>query len=219
MSRGIIIPSSEVAAGHPEQLDIDNQWYGSVAESIEGHTGIQMVVADLPHPSDAGYSDYEELIHQSGVNDAELIVAHGFGAGLAMRYLSEHPEVRPDKVALVAPQYLRTGEGARYFFESPDRRLVERVGKAVLMYCADTSVNGLRSADRIMHHLGRGIEVRQLQGMGKCLVGNSMKTADFPELLEAVIELKNGEGEAPDNVISIGEARGARRPAQRYSVG
>lgn len=213
MSRGIIIPSSEVAAGRPEQLDIDNQWYGSVAQSIEQQAGMQMVVADLPHPSKSEYSDYEEVIRQSGVNQAELIVAHGFGAGLTMRYLSEHPDAQPDQVVLVAPQYLRTGEGSRYFFEPPDHRLVERVGELVLLYCEDTSVNGLLSADRIMRHLGPDIEAKQLRGMGKCLVGNSMKSPDFPELLEVVAEPQDGQVGATDNVIPIGKARSALRSA------
>lgn len=58
---------------------------------------------EFPRPYDPIYEEWEKVFQQMVIDDETVIVGHSCGGGFLVRYLSEHPEVRPAKVILVAP--------------------------------------------------------------------------------------------------------------------
>ena len=219
MNSALILHDKEVGRSGPEtQYDFDKQWYGPVSQAIQDQTGAHVAIPELPHPTRARFADYAKIIDGCSIDEDSMVIGHGFGAGIALRYFSQRPDIRPNQVALVAPRFLRTGEERKFFYDTPDAALSQRIGEVSLLYSEDTSVNGIRSARRI-ERLFNEAQVQRLQGYGKCIVGNSMQSPDFPELLDAIGISTSETGQVASNVIPIQRARGRAETDVTASVG
>ena len=219
MNSALILHDKEVGRSSPEtQYDFDEQWYEPVGQAIRNQTGAHVVIPELPHPTRARFADYAQILDSYDIDEDSAVIGHGFGAGIALRYLSQRPDIKPNQVALVAPRFLRTGEERKFFYDTPDAALSQRIGEVSLLYSEDTSVNGIRSARRIERFFSE-TQVQRLQGYGKCIVGNSMQSPDFPELLDAIGVSTSETGQVASNVIPIQRARGRAENSITASVG
>lgn len=58
---------------------------------------------EFPKPYDPLYEEWVKTFQQFELNTESILVGHSCGGGFLIRYLSEHSELKPMKVILVAP--------------------------------------------------------------------------------------------------------------------
>ena len=58
---------------------------------------------EMPKPYDPIYEDWVRVFKQFDVSSQTILVGWSCGGGFLLRYFSEHPEVTPKRVILIAP--------------------------------------------------------------------------------------------------------------------
>ena len=115
-----------------------------------------------------------------------MLIGHSAGGGFWVKYLSLHPELRVDKVVLVAPWVDpdKTLEEDFYAGEL-DRTLVQRTNGVTIFRSDDDSDNVLTSIDRILENVD-DVQVKDFHGYGHFTYQNLGGEA-FPELLKVLV--------------------------------
>lgn len=146
----------------------------------------------VPSSYNATYEEWAATIERCLKIDTETaLVGHSGGAGFWVRYLSEHPELVVGKVVLVAP-WLDPDHDPNYdsrrgdFFDfTIDPELVRRTNGITIFVSNDDYPSILKSVTMI-EAVTKDIKVINFDGMGH-FTYSSMKTEEFPELLEEVL--------------------------------
>jgi hypothetical protein len=85
------------------------------------------VVPEMPAPYDPLYSDWDDVISQYVIDTHTTLIGHSSGGGFLLRYLSEHPEINPARVVLIAPWMDPDHELSTPFFDFViDAEITER---------------------------------------------------------------------------------------------
>lgn len=94
---------------------------------------------EMPKPYDPIYSEWIEVFEQMKISNETTLIGHSCGGGFLLRYLSEHSNVKPGKVILVAP-WLDTGnELTTDFFKFEfDKELSNRTQLHIFVSSDDT---------------------------------------------------------------------------------
>jgi predicted alpha/beta hydrolase family esterase len=140
---------------------------------------------EMPHPYNPVYEDHCEVFEQMKINNETTLVGHSCGAGFLLRYFSEHPELKPKKIVLVAPwidpepHELDTG----FFDFEIDTTLTDRTN-VVVFYSTDDDEPILKTAEIIEKALPHAT-YHQFSDKGHFTKGD-LGTEEFPELLEEI---------------------------------
>lgn len=178
--------------GRPEYYDPDlpsasnHHWLPWLAN--------QLIVRDIPaHTPEMplayapDYPAWRREFERYDVNAGTLLVGHSCGAGFLLRWLSEHPDVRVNRVVLVAPWLDPDGDRAPGFFDFDlDPGLVARTAGLTIANSDDDGEQIQRSV-RILRDAVPGVGYREFHAHGHFGVDDLGGTA-FPELLALLTE-------------------------------
>ena len=145
---------------------------------------------EMPKSYNPTYSEHKRVLDQMEISNETILVGHSCGGGFLLRYLSEHKELKPKKVILVAPWldlegYLKKlNPLSDYFDFEIDKTLTSRTDLHC-MYSTDDSKDILNSVEMIKEKLP-DIKVSVFTNK-KHFTEKHLKSKEFPELLELIL--------------------------------
>jgi len=150
-----------------------------VSRDIPTHT------PEVPNNWRADYLVWLKEFERYDITPETILVGHSCGAGFLLRWLSEHPEVKVDRVVLAAPWLNpKNEEETEDFFKfTLDPNLVQRTNGLRVLYADDDFQNILDTVD-VLQEKVNGISYRLLKGYGHFYDDRRM---EFPEILEEIL--------------------------------
>jgi predicted alpha/beta hydrolase family esterase len=180
--------------GSPEKEDFFNQNTPSPSNQcwipwIQKQLSLQDQICqapEFPQSYDPLYKEWEKAFEQFELNYESILVGHSCGGGFLLRYLSEHPDIKPLKVILVAPWLDPEKEFSTDFFNFKiDTDLSKRTEVHVFISSDDfasvqTSLKTIENelSDIVYHRFSN-------KGHFDDFTENSK---EFPELLEVILK-------------------------------
>jgi predicted alpha/beta hydrolase family esterase len=149
--------------------------------------GIDCQTPEFPKPYKPSYHAWAKIMDYFPINEESLIIGHSCGCGFILRYLSERPHIKLNKLIFVAPwrdPFQELGDFLNFEF-SPE--LEQNLSKIHVLYSNDEPVKGVKiTVDDILSAY-KSAKLHSFNNHGHfCL--NEMKTEQFPELLKLVLE-------------------------------
>ena len=93
---------------------------------------------EFPKPYDPNYLDWVSVLEQMKIDEETILVGHSCGGGFLLRYLSEHKNLKPKQVILVAPWIDPEHQLTTEFFDfEMDQTLPDRIALHILMSSDD----------------------------------------------------------------------------------
>ncbi len=93
-----------LAHGSPEpgeelvtQESITPDWFLWIKENVKN-----AIIPPFPLEVEVVYEDWVKVLEQITISNDTVLVGHSCGRGFLLRYFSEHPELKPERVILVA---------------------------------------------------------------------------------------------------------------------
>jgi predicted alpha/beta hydrolase family esterase len=148
---------------------------------------IAAATPEVPRSFDRNWPVWKREVERFDLTPETILVGHSTGAGFWIKYLSIHPELKVDKVFLVAPWLDPDREHTRNFFDDfqIDPDLVKRTGGVTVFYSDDDQKSVLKTVNIIQEKIP-GLIFRKFTGYGH-FCKNDLKSEKFPELLEAIL--------------------------------
>jgi len=145
---------------------------------------IHAATPDVPNNWDPVLSTWRKEFERYDVTDETILVGHSCGGGFLLRWLSEHPEVKPAKVILVAPWLNpKSLEDTTDFFEFEiDKELPNRTNLTIL-YSDDDMPQIIDTVEVIKQDLPTA-SYKELHGKRHFYDDDCM---ELPELLELIV--------------------------------
>lgn len=142
------------------------------------------VTPEMPRPFEPEYGAWKREFERHDITPETILVGHSCGAGFLVRWLSEHPDVKTDRVFLVAPwtdpdKKLATG----MFDFTIDPDLASRTAGATV-YISDDDDTDIHDSVKVITESVKDVQVREFTGRGHFL------TETFTELRDDI--LNNG---------------------------
>lgn len=155
-------------------------WIGGQLES----RGFQVAIPEFPVPCAPDYDAWVPIFEREVIGEKTALVGHSYGAGLLLRWMSEHRDVEVDKLVMVAPWLDPDHKYGTLSEFTVDPRLSERCLGGVAVFYSSCDDAGVKvSVQRIRREVPRAA-MWDIPENGHFLLGNSMVTEEFPELLE-----------------------------------
>ena len=151
-------------------------------KDIEAHTP-EMFKSFAPD-----YKRWQQEFERYDCGPETILVGHSCGGGFLVRWLSEQPEVRVDKLVLVAPWLDPEREDTKDFFEfTIDSDLSNRVKEIHIFKSLTDEQSVLQSINIINQEISENITEHVFEDAGHFCLGNKMESEEFPELLAVVL--------------------------------
>lgn len=131
---------------------------------------------------EAGWEDWVQEVERYDINENTTLVGHSMGGGFWVRYLSEHPNLKVDKVILVAPWLNVSHEEDITFFDfKPNPELLTQTNKFVI-FASDNDSQDVKNSVEFLISKYPNLTAKDFHDYGH-FTYSSMKTDEFPELL------------------------------------
>lgn len=141
---------------------------------------------EMPMPFRPSYESWKKVLEQFPLNEDAVLVGHSCGGGFLVRYLSEN-NIKVGKVALVAPwidpEDSRPEPG--FFDFKIDPNLASRTEDIKLFISSDDAQAELETAGLLEKEI-KNLKIQRFSDRGHFTL-SSMKTVEFPELLNYLI--------------------------------
>jgi predicted alpha/beta hydrolase family esterase len=131
------------------------------------------------------YPTWQKEFERYEITPDTILVGHSCGAGFIVRWLSEHKDVRVGKVVLVAPSLGKDWVKDDFFEFEIDPDLADR-SKGLVIFGSDNDRPSILEAIAVFRSTIKNVQYREFPGYRHFTYG-SMKTIDFPELLEETL--------------------------------
>ncbi len=140
---------------------------------------------EMPRSYEPEYISWKKVFHQFAISSETVLIGHSCGGGFLLRYLSEHPEITPKQVILVAPWLdPEPHELTTNFFDFKiDEKLPERT-RVDCMYSTDDDAYILDSIEIIKNKLSE-IHFHVFTDKGH-FTEPDLESKEFPELLGVI---------------------------------
>ena len=147
---------------------------------------IAAVTPEVPFSFEPLWDRWVKEVERFEINADTLLVGHSCGGGFWVRYLSEHPELKVGKVVLVAPWIDVEKEDPNKFFDFKiDKDLAKRT-KGLTVFHSDNDNKEMQTSLVKLQAEIKNLKVKTFHNYGHFTIG-SMKTTEFPELLQALL--------------------------------
>lgn len=146
--------------------------------------GIHTATPDVPNNWKPDLATWRKEFERYDVTEETVLVGHSCGGGFLLRWLSEHPEVKPSRVVLVAPWLNpKHPEDTGDFFEfNIDGELTKRT-ELTILYSNDDMPQILDTVKLIKKELPNAI-YKELSGKRHFYDDDCL---ELPELLEIIV--------------------------------
>ncbi|HWZ65973.1 MAG TPA: alpha/beta hydrolase [Patescibacteria group bacterium] len=172
---------------NPEYPSMSNShWFPWLQKQLLIHD-IPTATPEVPWSFDRNWRVWQKEVERFDIGPETILVGHSTGAGFWIKYLSIHPELKVDKVVLVAPWLDPDQKHTKNFFDDfeIDPNLVSRT-RGITIFGSDNDMDDVQETVRILKGKVKDIVYREFHGYGHFTLG-SMKTEEFPEVLEELI--------------------------------
>jgi predicted alpha/beta hydrolase family esterase len=148
--------------------------------------GIATQTPEMPHAWNPQYPIWKKEFERYDLDESSILVGHSCGGGFLTRWLTEHPQVRVDKIVLVAPWVdpFRRKTTDFYDFEI-DPSLASRANNLTIFH-SDDDMEEVQESVRRLRRIISGAKYREFHKYGHFCI-ETMNTSAFPELLEVVL--------------------------------
>lgn len=184
------LPDKEEVLGNVYPSPSNAHWFPWIQKQLT-RQDILCQSLEMPKSYNPTYSEHKRVLDQMEISNETILVGHSCGGGFLLRYFSEHKELKPKKVILVAPwldleNYLKElNPKSDYFDFEIDKMLTDRIDLHC-MYSTDDEEGIIKSVDKIRENLP-SIEMHIFADK-KHFTEEHLKSKEFPELLELILE-------------------------------
>lgn len=145
---------------------------------------IHAVAIEMPRSFYPEYAVWKKEFERFDLDPETILVGHSCGGGFIIRWLSEHKDVRVDKVILVAPWVGNDPDQPfddTFFRFEWDENLADRTTK-LIVFNSTNDVKPVQDSLKVITKKLKGVHLIELQDKGHFTL-NGMGTVEFPELL------------------------------------
>lgn len=184
------LPNKDEVLGDVWPSPSNAHWFPWVQKQLT-RQGILCQTLEMPRSYNPVYKEQERVLNQMEISEETTLVGHSCGGGFLIRYLSEHTDIKPKKVILVAPwldleHYLKElNPESDYFDFTIDAHLAERT-QLVCMYSTDDDAFILNTVDTIKQEIPN-VEYKVFSDKGH-FTEPDLGTKEFPELLSEILK-------------------------------
>ncbi len=148
--------------------------------------GYEAQTPEIPESYKPEYSIWKREFERFEVNETSLLVGHSCGAGFLVRWLSENPQVRVDKVVLVAPWLDPNRSRTTDFFEFDiDPELAAR-SNIFAVFNSDNDGQSIKSSAYSIRDTVKNCRFREFHNYGHFCV-QDLHSHAFVELLDLLL--------------------------------
>jgi len=146
---------------------------------------------EMPRSYNPNYNDHERVMNQIDISNETTLVGHSCGGGFLLRYLSDHKNIVPKKVIIVAPwldleKHLQElNPKSEYFDFTVDQKLTERTN-LVCIYSTDDNKCILDTVEYIKKELPNA-DFLAFSDKGH-FTEPDLGSKEFPELLAEILK-------------------------------
>lgn len=180
------MPSKEEYLNPKNPKQSEDHWLGWLGSQLIAR-GITVHTPEMPQPYAPDYEKWQAVMDGFNVDADTALVGHSCGAGFLVRWLSEN-KIQVGKVAFVAP-FLdpHHDEVDPTFFNFEIDGNMETRTKGIVMFTSPEDDAEIIESARIISEKISGTQTVSLVGRGHFTL-DSMKTEQFPELLDLLIQ-------------------------------
>lgn len=181
--------------GKPDKDEYYSEAYPSASNShwlpwLQKQLLIRDIAAytpEVPYCYAPDYSTWCKEFERFEVTPKTTLIGHSCGGGFIVRWLSEHPEVIVDKVALVAPWLDPNRDDTTDLFDFEiDSNLTARA-KGITIFNSDNDYASVQETVKILRDKIQNTSYRELHSHGHFCY-KDLGTDAFPELLEEIVK-------------------------------
>lgn len=115
------LPSKEEVVGDVWPSPSNCHWFPWIQKQLTREDRVCQT-PEMPHSYNPSYQDHCAVLDQMSISHETVLVGHSCGGGFLVRYFSEHKELTPKKIILVAPwldpeDYLKELDPNTHFFD------------------------------------------------------------------------------------------------------
>ena len=141
---------------------------------------------EMPNSWSPDYEVWRKEFERYDITPQTILVGHSCGGGFIVRWLSEHPDVRVDKIALVAPWLDPEHNGDNHFFDfTMDPNLASRTA-GLTIFASDNDMEDVKQSVKTIMDTIKNVKLHEFHNYGHFCYGD-MKTDKFPELLQVIL--------------------------------
>jgi len=199
----------------PAMRTYDKHWIPWIKKELEAR-GIKTKIPLMPVPWEPNYEVWKEEFEKNSVNENTILIGHSCGCSFLVRWLGETKK-SISKLILVAPWKIEGQANAakKVFYEfSIDKSIKDRV-REIIMFTSDTEAEDGKRGLKMFHEILGG-KIINLDGRGHYILMH-MKTEEFPELLESILENKESYVE-DGKLINSGQFGGLSSEEARKEI-
>lgn len=180
------LPSKEEVTGDVWPSPSNCHWFPWIQKQLTKE-GLLCQTLEMPRSYDPVYNEHEKVLNQMNISNETILVGHSCGGGFLVRYFSEHKDLAPQKIILVAPwidpeNYLKEINPTSNFFDFEiDSNLSSRT-EVHCVYSTDDESYILDSIKTIQEKLP-SMTMHVFTNKGH-FTEPDLGTKEFPELLE-----------------------------------
>lgn len=184
------LPDKEEVIGDVWPSPSNAHWFPWIQKQLT-RQDILCQALEMPRSYNPIYVDHERVLNQMEISNETILVGHSCGGGFLLRYLSEHQNLKPKKVILVAPWldpegYLKElNPNSNYFDFTLEKDLAKRT-PIVCMYSTDDEKYILDSVERIKNETSE-IRFEVFDNKGH-FTEPDLGSKEFPELLTEILK-------------------------------
>lgn len=138
-----------------------------------------VIIPPMPLEVEVAYQDWINVFEQLKINKETILVGHSCGGGFLIRYLSEHVELKPAKVILVAPWLDPDGELTTDFMKFEINSEFSQKTELHIFISSDDMSSVVKSSEILKEKLSGATWHEFSDREHFC-------TKEFPELLEVL---------------------------------
>lgn len=136
---------------------------------------------EMPHPYAAVYADWAKVFERMHVDADTTIVGHSAGCGFILKWLSEHPEIKLNKLVLVAPWIDPSRRRGDFLVCTLTEHIAQQAHEMHVFYSTDETVEGVEKTKDMILALNPAAKLHLFTDKEHfCL--DEMGTDKFPEL-------------------------------------
>jgi predicted alpha/beta hydrolase family esterase len=140
----------------------------------------------VPHSWKLNYKDWAEEFERYPIGDETMLVGHSCGGGFIVRWLSENPQVKVDKVVLVAPWVNPLKDEDTDFFDFEINPDIVKQTNGITIFASDNDFESVQKSVEIIKNSVYGVVIKEFHDYGHfCL--DDMGTVEFPELRDHLL--------------------------------
>ncbi len=183
------LPDKEEVLGDSWPSPSNSHWFPWVQKQLT-KKDILCQALEMPKAYNPTYAEHEKVLDQMNISEETILVGHSCGGGFLLRYFSEHKNLRPKKVILVAPwldpeNYLKElSSDSDYFDFEIDESLTQRTN--IICINSTDDENYILDSVKIIQEKLPDIKMVTFNDKGH-FTEPDLKTKEFPELVDIIL--------------------------------